>query len=321
MSQFAVGAGGTGSASCVVLAVDIGGTKTTAAVVTMYPRGPEILAQKTGPTPASSGPEAVIGNALGLSRQVCDEMPANIGAVTAVGIASAGVIRPGSGHVTHATAAISRWAGAELSQPFEQCFGVPVRVLNDVHAHGLGEAAFGVGRGAHSMVLMAIGTGIGGCHVLRGEPVTGHRGAAGHIGHLPVAEAAGLVCPCGRQGHLEALASGPGILDYARTLGLATSDGPALAAAARDGQTEAVTAYQVAGRATGRVIGAVLNVLDVEVVALTGGVAQVGSPWLEALTAGMAMEAMDVVADTPVRLAAGGVHAALFGAAVHATAR
>jgi glucokinase len=92
-----------------------------------------------------------------------------------------------------------------------------------------------------------------------------------------------------------------------------------LAAAAGRGEGPALEAYRLAGRATARVIGALLNILDPEVVALTGGVADADVPvWREALTAGLREEAMDVVAATPVLPASAGSHAALLGAAVRA---
>jgi glucokinase len=238
-----------------------------------------------------------------------------------VGISSAGVVDAARGRITHATDSLTGWAGTALTAPFAERFGVPVAALNDVHAHGLGEARFGVGRGRGSLLLMAVGTGIGGCHVQEGRPALGAHGAAGHVGHVPVPEAEGVPCPCGRTGHLEGLASGPGIVGLAARLGAdpVPRDGRELAAAGGRGEGPALEAYRLAGRATARVIGALLNILDPEVVALTGGVADADVPvWREALTAGLREEAMDVVAATPVLPASAGSHAALLGAAVRA---
>src|SRR5699024_3253141 len=353
-----------------VLALDIGGTSIAAALV--GPGGIDEVA--TLATPAAAGPEAVIAAALEVSEQVRGKPR-----LRAVGIASAGVIDTDRGRVTHATGSLTAWAGTDLAGPFAERFGVPVAVLNDVHAHGLGEARSGVGAGRSSMLLMAVGTGIGGCHVRDGEVILGARGAAGHIGHLPVPEAQGVPCPCGRSGHLEGLASGPGIVRLAARLGArdqhgrTPADGHALARAAAAGDDAAAEAYRIAGFATGRagllgvrasapgiarraprraararqgrpaaagpplaraaaagddaaaeayrfagfapgrVVGVVLNVLDAEVVALTGGVTEAESPWRTALDAGLAHDAMDVVAETPMLPARAGSHAALLG--------
>lgn len=300
------------------LAIDIGGTKIAAALVRLAP-APVIERSATASTPAAAGPEAIMASALELGEQVRGGAR-----IRAVGIASAGVIDTELGRVTHATGSLSAWAGTDLAGPFAQQLGTPVATLNDVHAHGLGEARFGVGGDRSSMLLVAVGTGIGGCHLIGGSPVVGARGAAGHIGHVPVPEAAGIPCPCGRVGHLEGLASGPGIVQLAAQLGargeagVAPADGHALARAAGAADPGALEAYRIAGYATGRVIGGVLNTLDAEVVALTGGVAETAGPWREALEAGLAHDAMDVVAATPVLPASAGAQAALLGAAARA---
>ena len=312
-----------------VLALDLGGTKIRAALVTgagvddgarpddraRVSSTPGVERVATVATPATEGAAAILDAALELAEQVRGGA-----AIRAVGVSSAGVIDTAHGTVTHATDALTGWAGAEIAPALLDRFVVPVSVLNDVHAHGIGEARFGVGRGRASLLLVAVGTGIGGCQVLDGSPVLGSRGAAGHIGHLAVPDAEGVPCPCGRTGHLEGLASGPGIVRLARRLGAdpAPVDGHALARASREGDRAAREAYRIAGVATGRTIGGLLNVLDAEVVALTGGVSEAESPWRDAVSEGIAHDVMEVVEDTPVLAARAGNHAALLGAAARA---
>lgn len=305
-----------------VLALDLGGTKIRGALV--HGAGAEGALRGAAPrlervaevaTPATEGPEAIMAAVAELADRIRSGTR-----VRAVGLSSAGVIDSDRGRVTHATASLAGWAGTDVRTPLTQRFGVPVSVLGDVHAHGIGEARFGAGHDSASLLLVAVGTGIGGCHVVEGRAVIGSHGAAGHVGHVPVPEAEGVRCPCGRTGHLEGLASGPGIVQLAARLGADPSlrDGRALAAAAAAGDEIALEAYRVAGLATGRVIGALLNVLDPELVALTGGVPESGAPWHDAVRAGIAREAMDVVATTPVMAATAGGHAALLGAAARA---
>lgn len=304
----------------LALALDIGGTKTTAALVDVAATQARVLVTETAATPAPDGADAVLAGALDLAVRLLGDLP-RAEHVRAAGIATAGVVDTVRGVITHATDALPGWPGTGLAEAFEARLGIPAHVLNDVHAHGVGESRFGIGRGASSLLLVAVGTGIGGCHALDGEAITGARGAAGHVGHVVVPDAEGVLCSCGRPGHLEGLASGPGILALARRLGAddaSAVDGPSLAVAARAGIAPAVRAYEIAGRATGRVIGGLLNVLDPEVVALTGGVVDVGGAWRSALLEGIAEQAMDVVARTPIRDAAAGVHAALLGAAATA---
>ena len=305
-----------------LLTLDIGGTTIAGARVRLGGDRPVIERVVTIPTPAPEGPSAVIAAAMDCAQAVLASSPAGSPAVTGIGIASAGVIAPGTSQVTHATDSLPGWAGTDVAHPFQEHFAVPVTVLNDVHAHGLGEDRFGVGAGHDSLLLVAVGTGIGGCIVRDGTPVAGVRGAAGHIGHLSVPEAEGVPCPCGRTGHLEGLAAGPGIVRLAERLGARdVGTGHDLARLAEQGDHAALEAYRVAGHATGRVIGGVLNLLDVDVVALTGGVASAAPIWREALHEGVAADAMDVVAATPVLPAAAGTHAALLGAAAAARDR
>lgn len=300
-----------------VLALDIGGTKTTAALVDLEGDTARVRHHLTGPTPAAAGPDAVLDHAISLVCEVRGKESA-----VALGIASAGVVTA-VGTISHATSALPGWAGTDLVGTFTQRLGIPVAALNDVHGHAVGEARYGAGRGAHSILLVAIGTGIGAAHVIGGQPVVGVRGAAGHVGHLPVPEAQDIHCPCGRSGHLEGLASGPGILALAARFGVRDDAGPVtdgvrLAALAREKSTAAAEAYRVAGFATGRTIGGALNLLDVERVILTGGVAAVGEPWRGAVLQGIEHEAMDVVSTTEVTMATAGTHAALLGAAAWA---
>lgn len=310
MEQDAVGDG------AVVLALDIGGTKTTAALV----RDAAVLTTHTVPTPAEQGPVAILDAAAAAGRSVLDagSVPGAVvaGGPVVVGVATAGVVDRITGGITHATDSLTGWAGTAVRDELAERFALPVCVLNDVHAHGLGEAEFGVGQGHRSMLLVAVGTGIGGAFVVDGRVWGGAHGVAGHVGHVTVgSDLAEVRCSCGRLGHLEGVASGPGIVRMARRLGVAVHDGPALAQAARAGVTAAREAYRIAGEHTGRAIGDLLNVLDPDVVALTGGVVGVNDAWESALHAGIAASALDAVATTPVLPARAGVRAALLGAA------
>lgn len=307
------------------LAVDIGGTKIAAGLVPGVGGGTSVEHLTTVPTPAAEGGEAVVRAALAAARAVLD---AAGGQPARVGISTAGTVEPATGRVTHATDLILGWAGTPLAERFSTALRLPTAVLNDVHAHGVGEVLHGAAAGARSALVVAVGTGVGGCHVVDGAPVLGARGVAGHVGHVPVAEAAGLRCSCGRDGHLEALASGTGVaaemerrtgrrLTGREVAALAGTDAPA----AHDTDLAHVArgVLALAGRATGRALGGLLNVLDPQVVVVGGGLSQAGGPWRRALLEGVREQAMDVVAGVPVRLSDLGVEAALHGAAHWAT--
>ncbi|WP_167147793.1 ROK family protein [Actinomyces sp. ZJ308] len=302
-----------------VIALDIGGTKINAALVRISRNDAEIIETSTTPTVTSDGSGGVLAAAVRVAKDVLATHPDT--RLEAVGMSAGGVIDSTLGVVTHATETIPGWKGANLAEPFTAEFSVPFRALNDAHAHGLGEALFGAGRDHRSMMMVAVGTGIGGSIVTDGHLLQGSHGAAGHIGHIGVSEAEDLECTCGRTGHIEGLASGPGILRIAARLNAgdeATKDGKSLAKAAEAGNTAAQEAYRIAGFATGKVIGSLLNTIDVDLVTLAGGVTEAYSGWLDALRQGVAHDAMDVVADTPITTATRGSHAALLGAAAFA---
>ncbi len=304
------------------LAVDVGGTKLAAAVVELPGRpgaGPLLTHRRAAPTPAPEGGPAVLSAVTALARQVladaADDPP------VVLGVASAGTVHPVEGRITHATGTMPGWAGTPLREHLERELGLPTTVLNDVHAHGVGEALHGAGRGHRAVLVVAVGTGVGGALVLDGEPQVGAHGVAGHVGHLPVPEATGMPCTCGREGHLEGLASGHGLRAAFRAR--TGQDLPAreVASLAAAGDGTALDLLADAGRATGRTVGALLNVLDPDVVVVGGGLVAAPEPWPAALAEGVALEAMDPVAATPVVLSGAGADAALLGAGRVALAR
>ena len=108
-------------------------------------------------------------------------------------------------------------AAAELSRLLD---GVPVRVANDANAAALGERWLGAGRNMDSLLLVTLGTGVGGGLVLHGEMVTGAHGSAGEIGHMTVNPGETQPCSCGKRGCLEQYASAGGIVRLAQAAGL-----------------------------------------------------------------------------------------------------
>lgn len=269
------------SERCVV-GVDIGGTKTAAALVD---HDGTILARAQAPSRATDGPVAVVETVGALVAAVAEGAhPA------ALGVGSAGILDPETGAVVSATDVFPGWAGTPLRHAVGEEVArrrqeiATVVVTNDVNAHALGEAWLGAAHGARDVLHVAVGTGVGGALILGGRIVTGRHGAAGEIAHLPVPGAEGARCPCGVTGHLEAIAAGPAILaTYAERTG-DRLDIPALAERCRT-ETEAAAVVRDAAGVLGVALGGLVNVLDPEVVVVTGGVTRLGAPWWEALRA------------------------------------
>jgi glucokinase len=300
-------------AGTATIGVDIGGTKTRAGLVLPGGRA-ELIA--TVPTPATAGPAAVIAAVLGLVHQVRQEADtAGLPAPGAIGIGSAGVISPRSGSVLAATGHIAGWAGTPLAARVAQASGLPTRALNDVHAHALGEARYGAGQDLPVVLVVAAGTGVGGALVIDGIPQTGADGVAGHLGHVPAEEAHGLSCSCGRTGHLESVASGPGLLARYRQRGGYAADAREVVDAAGHGEPLAGECLALAGRALGRAAGGWINMVNPDAVVVTGGLAQAGKLWWSALRQGACEQCVDLVRSCPIRAAQTGPHAAILGAA------
>ncbi|MGV8977186.1 MAG: ROK family protein [Cellulomonas sp.] len=298
----------------VVVAVDLGGTKTAAALVD---HDGVILARASTPTAARSGGEAILDATAELVAGLVVAAARAGREVAAVGVGSAGVIDAASGLVVSATDAILGWAGTDLAGGLAARFGLDVAVDNDVHAHAIGESWLGACAGRSSALLVAAGTGIGGSHLIDGRPHHGARSVAGHVGHVTVPEAVGVLCSCGRVGHVEAVASGPGLLALYRASGGSTEavDARDVVARAGTGDDVAVRSVLTAATALGRSVGGLVNVLDPEVVVIGGGLAGAGAAWWAAMERALRDELIAPLVGLPVLPALLGTDAALVGAA------
>ncbi|MHA7984631.1 ROK family protein [Rathayibacter sp. CAU 1779] len=291
----------------IALAVDIGGTKIAAGIVTA---SGDILERVETPTPAAEGAERILAEAIRIGRHVARGREP-----VAVGVGTAGVVGA-DGRVSAATGILTDWTGADVSGAFREAFDVPVSVRNDAHAHAVGEAVAGAGRGKGTVLVVAVGTGIGGAVVVGGMPLLGAHGAAGHLGHVPSAAAVGLTCSCGRDGHLEPLASGPGVHALYRRLGGDPAVVSAKEIADRAATDElAAAALAEAGGALGTVIGGLVDTVDPHVVVIGGGMQHAGDAWWRPMSDAVRLAAMPALAETPIVPAELGADAALIGAA------
>jgi len=290
-----------------VVGVDVGGTKTSAALVSS---GGSVGPVRTIPTPAASGGEAVLDAVAGLVRVVAAGQ-----AIGGVGVGTAGVVDARTGRIVSATDTFAGWVGTEVASGLMRRLGVAVEVRNDVDAHALGESWRGAGAGASSMLMVAVGTGVGGALVLDGRLRTGAHHVAGELGHVPAVGAEGLRCTCGRPGHLEALASGPSLARHYGMLSGAAVDAREVALRAVAGDGLAVRAIEDAAACLGRVVAGVLTVVDPEVVVVGGGVVGMGPVWWRPFEAACRAELVDALSGVPIVPAALGDSAALIGAA------
>jgi glucokinase len=192
-----------------------------------------------------------------------------------------------------------------------------VALDNDGNCAAIAEWKAGAGQGASDMIMLTLGTGVGGGLILGGKPYRGFVGAGAEIGHM-VLEYGGEPCVgnCTGHGHLEQVASG-GAADRlaAKILGPGMS-GRELVGAAREGNEEALEAIVGIGRRLGAAIGSLVNIFDPEVVVIGGGFSQARDLFLEPALESMREEALppgrDLVRVVPALL---GPEAGLVGAA------
>ncbi len=211
--------------------------------------------------------------------------------VQAVGVAAAGFVEHPRGRIAFAPNLI--YDRPELRQAVHEALLLPTIVENDANAAAWGETRFGAGRGTAEVLMLTVGTGIGGGIVTSGRLHRGARGFAAEVGHIRLVEG-GPECACGQRGHLEALASGSAIGRMARealargetSLITELADGGEVSGAlvtkaALDGDALARSVLERAGRWLGIGLANLVNVLDPGLIVIGGGAAVAGALLLD----------------------------------------
>jgi glucokinase len=185
------------------LGIDLGGTKTLAAVVDVTTG--EVISSERKRTRANKGQEYVSQHVINLSTAALESAKLPTGSkIIGVGIGAAGQIDRKKGVILDApNLGVKEMPMADI---LGKQFGKPVAVGNDVEVAALGEYLYGAGRGYSTFIVIFVGTGIGGGIVQNGRLYSGLTGTAGEIGHMTI-QAGGRLCPCGSRGCLEAYAS------------------------------------------------------------------------------------------------------------------
>lgn len=184
------------------LGIDLGGTKTLAAVIDVSTG--EVVASARKRTRPERGQDFVVQRIIELSSVALEAAKLTESDIIAIGVGSAGQIDRQAGAVTESPNLGVH--NLELRSILGSRFKVPVYVGNDVEVAAMGEALYGSGRGYRNFVCVFVGTGIGSGIVMNGQIYTGLTGTAGEIGHITI-QADGRICGCGSRGCLEAYAS------------------------------------------------------------------------------------------------------------------
>ena len=255
----------------LALAVDFGGTKVEAALID--DRGRLVPGTRhrspTGPTATSDELAAAVDNVVSAARA---SLPDG-GWLVGVGVGAAGPIDVATGRVSPLN--VPAWREHPLRDLIAGLVPeAPVTVRVDGLCIALAEHWVGAGRDAGNLLGMVVSTGVGGGFVLGGRAAPSPTGNGGHIGHV---EVGGFddACTCGGRGCLEAVASGPRTVAWARTQGFTGETGEDLALAHSAGDPIAVAAVARAGTAIGHAVASAANLLDLDVVAIGGGFSRV----------------------------------------------
>lgn len=267
--------------------IDIGGTKIAGALVDA---SGTILKELRVPSPIDDSNQMIeaIGSVI---DQLTGQSP-----IIGVGVAAAGFLSVDREIMYHAPN-IAAWRNEPLKSRIESKTSYPVLLENDANAAGWAEFRFGAGRDVQSMIMLTIGTGVGGAIISEGRLLKGGFGIGGELGHI-LSVPGGRVCGCGLQGCLETYASGTALLLAARKL--ASSDLPngrrLKELAASEGELSGEMVYQAIlendpgaseliaelGSHLGTALGSVfVPVLDPELAVIGGGVSAVGDKLMD----------------------------------------
>lgn len=275
------------------LGVDLGGTNIKAALVT---ENGEIVGEASRPTLLPRPAEAVCED---IGRTLADVLQASghsFGEVAGLGIGCPGTVDNAGGIVRYSNNL--GWHDFDMRACLKQQAGLTAQLGNDANVAALGEAIAGCGRGAESLVVLTLGTGVGSGIVLGGRMLTGYTGAASEMGHMVIVDD-GEPCTCGRRGCLEAYASATALIRMTRQKMAERPESQMHALARAEGAVSGKTAFgaAAAGDAAGKEVIAqyvhylaigvanAINIFFPEVIGLSGGVAKQGETLLAPLRA------------------------------------
>lgn len=182
------------------LGIDIGGTAVKIGVVE---EDGKILGEVGEYSVNFDGYETPILETVIKSAKVfLEERKEEIGDFEGIGVSATGGINTKEGSVDGSAGHIKNWKGSKIKERMEKEFKIPTFVLNDANAAALGEVWKGAARGLRDVVVMTIGTGVGGGIIVDGKILLGQKGFGGEIGHTPL-NISGEGCSCGNTGCLE----------------------------------------------------------------------------------------------------------------------
>ena len=292
------------------IGLDLGGTNLRAAAVD---KSGKLLDHVAGNTPWSAGREAIMNDMVGAIQILRNRCGAN--ELAGIGVAVPGFIQLKEGVIRNSNN-LASLENFPIRDELSRALGAPVILENDANAAALGEKWIGAGRGVDDLVLLTLGTGIGGGIIANGKLLRGSLGMAGELGHI-TAVPNGNPCGCGNRGCVEKHASATAVTAMAKLLGL----GDGLSAKhvydlAQGGNEKARTIFVSMGEALGIALAMLVNTFNFPLYLIGGGVIGAWDLFAPAMIEETRRRSFTFrSSDTRVERAGLGNDAGLFGAA------
>lgn len=303
-----------------VFGIDIGGT---AIKCGLFTTDGSLKEKWEIPTARADAGEGVPQDIADTISEKCRERGIAREQVLGVGLGVPGPVRE-DGFVSHCPNL--GWREKNVNELMERLTGIPAAAANDANVAALGEAWKGGAAGVKNMVLVTLGTGVGGGIIVEGKIVSGASGAGGELGHMVMNPQESEACGCGGFGHLEQYASATGIVRMARKRIAEAGGGSVLCGreelsakdifdAAKEGDTLARELVDELGAVLARALSHVAAVVDPEVFVIGGGVSRAGSILTEAVESHYNKGIMKALQGKAFRLATLGNDAGIYGCA------
>ncbi len=248
------------------IGLDLGGTNLRAAAID---RSGKVLDRIAGRTELSAGKDALLNDMASVICQLQEKWGA--GGLAGIGVGVPGFILLREGVIKNSNN-LPFLEGFPFRDEMEQRLTTRVILENDANAAALGEKWMGAGRDVDDLVLLTLGTGIGGGIIIGGHPLHGHEGMAGELGHITVVPT-GMPCGCGNQGCLEKHASASAISAMARVMNLGGNlSSKEVYEMAIAGDARARRIFVLMGQALGVALAMLVNTFNFPLYLLSGGV-------------------------------------------------
>ena len=206
------------------------------------------------------------------------------------------------------------WNSLNVEKEFHEISGLKVKVGNDANVAALGEMWQGAGKGYQDVLMVTLGTGVGGGCVLNGQIVSGIHGAGGEIGHMPVKDDEPIACNCGNHGCLEQYVSATGIVNQAKKVldledrasslrNYSSLEAKNIYDEAKNGDVIANEIVDSTCKILAKALAQVCSVIDPEIIVIGGGVSKAGDILTSRITQSFKKYVFNACASTPIVLA------------------